>query len=163
MNPQIAPSDSAPLSICAELPPEWKEELDALLFDNPRQAALERQILATIREFGLPRTRIADGRLRIALDDGIVLGSLFAIVESEEGAALAGALLFLRKNSAMLCLHLSVDEPFALGRPRASLRVASRLLEELRRIASLIAGVDRVEIYCKRAGWMRLPLSSPLA
>lgn len=163
MNPSPAALDHSPLVLCAELPPEWKEELDAILFANPLQAALERQILATIREFGLPRTRIEDGRLRIVLDDGLVLGSLFALAESDEGTALAGALLFLRKGPAILCLHLSVDEPYALGRPRAPLRVAARLLDELRRIASLIVGVDRVEIFCKRAGWLRLPLSSPLA
>lgn len=162
MSSDSVPDSSSPVHLCAELSLDWKEEMEELLFFNPRQAALENEILATIRAFGIPRTQIKEGRLRIEVGHGLVVGTLFALVATEDGEELAGAMLFLRKDSRLLCLHLSVGEPYSLRGPYATLGVAARLLDGLQKIGARIAGVDHLEVYYKRAGWQKLPLTARL-
>jgi len=138
---------------------DWKTEVEELLFFNPQQAALEREILATIRAFGVPRVVVNNGRLEVEVGKGLVLGTLFARVATEDGEKLVGVVLFLRKGAGVLCLHLSVDELYSLRGPHAGLRVAAHLLDGVREIGARIAGVDHIEIYYKQTGWQRLPLT----
>lgn len=153
---------SGPVCLCAELPPAWKEDLEELLFFNPQQAALENEILATIRAFGIPRIRVKEDRLWIEVGDGLAVGTLFAMANTEDGEELAGALLFLRKDAGLLCLHLSVDESYSYRGPHAALCVAAHLLDGLRKIGARIAGVDHIEVYYKRMGWQRIQLTTRL-
>ncbi len=156
------PGGAARVRLCAELSAEWKESLEELLFFNPQQALLEKKILETIHAFGLPRIIDHHGRLSIELGDSTAPGALFALVGAGEDEHLAGLLLFLRKDAGLLCLHMSVAEDYSSRGPRASLRVAMRLLDELRKIGSRIAGVNHIEVYYKRSGWQRLPLTARL-
>lgn len=151
-----------PVQLCAELSVKWKAEVEELLFFNPQQAALEREILSTIRAFGIPRVVVKNGRLRIEAGNGLVLGTLFAQVASEKGPELAGVLLFLRKGAGILCLHLSVSESYSFRGTHASMCVAARLLDGARVIGTRIAGVDHIEVYYKRTGWHKLSLSARL-
>ena len=146
----------------AELPAEWREAVEDLLFFNPQQARLEEKILETIHAFGLPKVVARDGRLGIEVGDGLRLGTLFAMAERDGESQLAGLLLFLRQGTELLCLHLSVDEEYSARGPRASLRVAAHLLDEVRRIGARIAGVEHIGIYYRREGWYKLPLKTRL-
>lgn len=148
--------------ICAELPVDWKAEVEELLFFNPRQAALEREILATIRAFGVPRVVAKNDRLSIEVGNGLALGTLFAQVASDDGVELAGVLLFLRKGAGLLCLHLSVSESYLFRGPHSAMCVAAHLLDGVREIGTRIAGVDHIEVYYKRMGWQKLPLTARL-
>ena len=162
MNSDSVPNANDPVRLCAELPADWKEELEELLFFNPQQAALENEILAAIRAFGVPRIRAEEGRLRIEVGNGLTVGTIFALVDTTDGACLAGALLFLRKGTGLLCLHLSVDESYSCRGPQASLSVAAHLLDGVRKIGARIAGVDHIEVYYKRLGWQRIQLTTRL-
>lgn len=158
----VAPTDS-PVHLSAELPADWKEELEELLFFNPQQAAVANKILASIRAFGMPRVTTHDGRLKVEVGNGLALGTLFARAATPEGDELAGVLLFLRREAGLLCLHLSVAEAYTSRGPQAALGVAARLLDGARRIAGRIAGVDHLEVYYGRLGWQKLPLAVRLA
>ena len=162
MNSAPTPSANHSVHLCAELPAEWKEELEELLFFNPQQAALENEILASIRAFGIPRIRVEEDRLRIEVGNGLVVGTLFALADTEDGTCLAGALLFLRKDTGLLCLHLSVDESYSFRGPHASLGVAAHMLDGLREIGARIVGIDHVEIYRRRMGWQKIQLTTRL-
>lgn len=156
------PGRGCTVHLCAELPADWKEDLEQLLFFNPQQAALENEILATIRAYGIPRTRVEAGHLRVEVGHGLVVGSIFAMVDMVDGMFLAGALLFLRKGAGLLCLHLSVDESYSFRGPHASLKIAARLLDGLQKIAACIAGIDHVDLYYKQKGWQSIPLTARL-
>ena len=158
----LAPTDS-PVHLSAELPADWKEEVEELLFFNPQQAVVAKKILATIRAFGMPRVTVANDRLQVVLGNGLALGTLFARVATPEGDELAGILLFLRRGAGLLCLHLSVAEAYSFRGPHARLGVAARLLDGARRIAGRIAGLDHIEVYYGRLGWQKLPLTVRLA
>ena len=162
MNSDPVLHDDRPVHLGAELAADWKAEVEELLFFNPRQAALENEILATIRAFGVPRVAVKDGRLSIGVDNGLALGTLFARVATDDGEELAGVLLFLRKDAGLLCLHLSVAESYSLRGRHAGLCVAARLLDGVRKIGARIAGVDHIEVYYKRTGWQKLPLTARL-
>lgn len=148
--------------LCAELTVEWKAEVEELLFFNPRQAVLAREILSTIRAFGIPRVVVRNGRLRIEIGNGLVLGTLYAQAVSEDGLELVGVLLFLRKGTGILCLHLSVGEAYSLRGAHALMCIAPCLLDGLRKIGTRIAGVDHIEIYYKQSGWRKIPLTVSL-
>lgn len=158
----LAPTDS-PVHLSAELPVDWKAEVEELLFFNPQQAVAAKKILATIRAFGMPRVTVANDRLHVVLGDGLTLGTLFARVATPDGDELAGVLLFLRRDTGLLCLHLSVAEAYSLRGPHAGLGVAARLLDGARRIAGRIAGLDHIAVYYNRLGWQKLPLTVRLA
>jgi hypothetical protein len=162
MTADPGPGDPGRVRLCAELSAEWKEPVEELLFFNPQQALLGKKILETIHAFGLPRILSRHGRLNIELGDSTAPGVLFALVGAGEEEHLAGLLLFLRKNAGLLCLHVSVAEDYVSRGPRASLRVAMRLFDELRKIGTRIAGVNHIEVYYKRSGWQRLPLTTRL-
>lgn len=162
MNYDFFLETTLPVHLCAELSADWKTEVEELLFFNPQQAALESEILATIHAFGAPRVVVKNERLSIEVDNGLALGTLFALVPSEDGTELAGALLFLRKGAGMLCLHLSVGESYSFRGSHSALCVAAHLLDGVRKIGARISGVDHIEVYYKRTGWQKLPLTARL-
>ena len=153
---------SISVRICAELAPEWKSPVEELLFFNPRQALVEKQILASIHAFGLPRVVLQGQTLRVVVGESMVVGTLFALVNQGDEEQLAGLLLFLRREAELVCLHLSIDEPFAMRGAHADLKVAACLLDELRHIGLRIVGVEHLAIYYQRNGWYKLPLSTKL-
>ncbi len=148
--------------LCAELSAEWKDRVEELLFFNPLQALLEEQILKTINAFGLPRVVPQGSNLRVEVGDSTPVGTLFALVDREGADHLAGLLLFSRNQSELLCLHLTVDENYAARGDYGSLQIATRLLEELRRIGTRIAGVEHIALYYQHGGWYNLPISVKL-
>mgnify|MGYP003599592482 FL=1 len=148
-----------PVQLCAELPVDRKTEVEELLFFNPQQAAMENEILAAIRAFGVPRVVAKGGKLSIEAGNDLVLGTLFAQVASKDGMELAGVLLFLRKGAGMLCLHLSVNEAYSFWGPRGDLCTPAHLLDGARIIGTRIAGVDHLEVYYKRTGWQKIPMT----
>ena len=150
------------VQLCAELPVDWKTEVEELLFFNPQQAVLESEILATIHAFGIPRVIAKNGRLSIEVGNGLVLGTLFAQVATKDGVELAGVLLFLRKKAGILCLHLSVGESYSLRGSLGDLCTAAHLLDGARKIGARIAGVDHLEVYYKRTGGQAIPLTTRL-
>lgn len=155
-------SEEGQVQILASLEADWKESVEELLFFNPQQAALEQKILETIHNFGLPRVRVRDERVVLEVGDNLEVGALFALARSGEDKELAGLLLFLRRENALLCLHLSVAENYTMRGDRAGLRIAARLLDEIRCIAKRIAGVEYVGIYYCREGWYTVPLNTRL-
>lgn len=155
-------TDGADVRLCAELSADWKDRVEELLFFNPLQALLEERIMKAINAFGLPRVVLHDSVLRVEVGDATPVGTLFALVHREGADHLAGLLLFSRNQSELLCLHLSVDEAYAARGPYASLRIAARLLEELRRIGTRIAGVEHIALYYRHGGWYNLPIGVKL-
>ena len=149
-----------PVRLCAELGPEWKSAVEDLLFFNPQQALVERQILQTIHAFGLPRVLISGQSLRIVVGKSLIVGTLFAMVRQNDREQLAGLVLFLRHGTDMICLHLSVDEMYTQRGIHSKMEIAARLLDEVRRIGIRIAGVDYLGIYYKRNGWYKIPLAT---
>lgn len=146
--------------IYGELSVDWKSEVEELLFFNIQQAFFKSEILATIRMFGVPRVVAKNGILSVEMGNGLILGTLFALVDSKEGTELAGVLLFLRKGAGLLCLHLSVEEAYSFRGPHAALCTATHLLDGARKIGSRIAGVEHIEVCYKKTGWRKISLTT---
>ena len=147
------------LQICADLKEQWKGAVEQLLFFNPQQVLWVNQIRAAVKAYGNPRIHVVDHRLRITVGHNITVGTLFALVNSTEGEALAGILLFLRKATGLICLHISIGKIYSSRGHYAHLRVTNHLLDSLRSIGSRIVGVDHIEVFYNRMGWLKLPLS----
>jgi hypothetical protein len=147
------------VQILATLDADWKEQVEDLLYFNPKQAALKDRILESIQLYGVPRIEATGGNVRITLDGRVEPGSLFALVKHDEAeSVLAGLILYLRRETGLICLYMSVSGDYTARGPHACHGVALRLLDAVQHVGLRIRGVDHIEVY-NRACWYKIPLA----
>ena len=124
-----------------------RRELEKLLFLNPRQHRVRAAILDGIEQYGVPKIVAEGDRLRVALDSGREVQTLFAVASSLLRSKLAGVMIYTRLNDeTILLLHLAVAEDYSShGRHRKEM-LAVRFVEQLRAIAARVKGVRRVRV-----------------
>lgn len=124
-----------------------RRELEKLLFQNPRQHIVRAAIVEGIEKYGVPRIVVEDGHLRVKLEGGLEVQTLFAVASSLFQSRLAGVMIYTRLDSeTMLLLHLAVAEDYSShGRQRKQM-LALRFVEQLRGIAARIKGVRAVRV-----------------
>jgi hypothetical protein len=128
-----------------------RRELENLLFLNPRQHLVRAAILEGIEQFGVPKVVVAQGKLRIRLDSGREVQTVFATVSTGLRTKLAGVMIYTRLDAeTILLLHLAVAEEFATHGKHHHQMLALRFVEQLRSIAGRVNGVRRVRVILGR-------------
>jgi len=124
-----------------------RRELVQLLFLNPRQHIVRAAIVEGIEKYGVPKIVIEQDHLRMKLDGGLEVQTLFAVASSLFRSRLAGVMIYTRLDSeTMLLLHLAVAPDYSShGRHRKQM-LALRFVEQLRGIAAQVKGVRVVRV-----------------
>ena len=124
-----------------------RRELEKLLFQNPRQHIVRADIVEGIEKYGVPRIVAADDHLRVKLDGGLEVQTLFAVASSLFRSRLAGVMIYTRLDpETMLLLHLAVAEDYSSHGHHRQEMLALRFVEQLRGIAAQIKGVCAVRV-----------------
>ena len=126
---------------------EHRRELENLLFLNPRQHVVRAAIVEGIEKYGVPKIVVKQDRLRVELEGGTEVQTVFAVASSLFQSRLVGVMIYTRLESeTILLLHLAVAEDFSShGRHRQQM-LALRLVEQLRGIAAQIKGIRSVRV-----------------
>jgi hypothetical protein len=125
----------------------YRRELERLLFLNPGQHRVRSAILEAVEQYGLPRVVEEHGRLRVRLDSGREVQTLFAIGHSGLRPRLAGVMVYTRlETHIILLLHIAVAGDYASQGVYGRQRVALQLVDRLRKIARQVKGLRSIRL-----------------
>jgi hypothetical protein len=122
-----------------------RETLETLLFFNPAQEIVHSSILDGISRFGHPR--LVETKSGLTVQVGMLpTQTLFAFSRTGNIKAPVALVIFCRESSEELTIvHIAVDPSHSLSAKRAD-GAAMVLVGEVRRIASTIAGIQRIRL-----------------
>lgn len=130
----------------ARLPSGYREDLEAMLYFNPRQHRVSREANRVIEGFGPPEVREVDGFLRVEIERVPGTQCLF-VLDAREVEELAGLVIFFRRDEEVILVpHLVVKERYSGGGDRAPERLVSRIVGKILEIARMLRGVRVVEL-----------------
>lgn len=139
-------SASIELEFASTVPAGMRGAVEELFFFNPRQQALGPAIRRAIERFGVPEIQEQEGRLWIR-STRCPMQCLFAHQSKHRREHPVGVVLYTRlRHDTLTATHLAVDPA---GNSLGELWVDDlgiALIGEVRRIASRINGVSRVEL-----------------
>ena len=130
---------------------EYRRQLERLLFFNPQQHRARAAILEAIEGHGVPQVVLEDGRLRVKLDSGCEVQTLFAVDHRGLNSKLAGVMVYTRSDlDTLLLLHIAVAEDHLLRGRFGEERLVERFVGQLREIAARVNGVRTVRLVLGR-------------
>ena len=140
-----------PITFTSVLGSKHRRELEKLMFLNPGQHRVRAAILEVIEKYGIPKVIEEQGRLRVRLESGREVQTLFAMGHARLNPKLAGVMVYTRLDvETILLLHIAVAKDYA-SRGRFGLqRLTLRLVERLRAIARQVKGVRAVRLILGR-------------
>lgn len=142
----------------SRLPGGFREELESMLYFNPQQKKVLREVIQVIDGYGPPEVVEDDGLLRV--DVRLLPGSqcLFAM-DGPEGDQLAGLIVFYRRDEEVVLVpHLAVKEQYSTAGPHAGERLVSQMLGKVVEIARQLRGVRSVELAYRQG--LTVPVSA---
>lgn len=143
------------------LAPTSLPELEALLFFNPNQHRVRETIVSAIEEFGIPRVELQVDRLRVRLEGGNEVQTLFAMAEEPQRTRLAGVAVYTRVDATtLLLLHLAVRKEYSANGANAGQMLVLRFFAQLRDIAARINGVRTLRIFYGQGSVRDIPVPS---
>jgi hypothetical protein len=124
-----------------------RQELEELLFLNPRQHIVRAAIVEGIEKYGVPKIIIEHDLLRVKIDSDLEVQTVFAVAVGLFHSQLAGVMIHTRLDpETILLLHMAVAADYSShGRHRKQM-LALRFVEQLRGIAAQIKGVRQVRV-----------------
>jgi hypothetical protein len=124
-----------------------RQELEKLLFFNPGQHRVRAAILEAIEKYGIPKVVEEQGWLRVRLDSGREVQTLFAMSHAGLSPKLAGVMVYTRLEvETILLLHMAVARDYASRGRFGREMLALRLVERLRAIARQVKSVRAVRL-----------------
>jgi hypothetical protein len=136
-----------PVTFTSVLERKHKRELERLLFLNPGQHRVRSAIIEVVEKYGIPRVIDEQGRLRVNLDSGREVQTVFAIGHSGLRSRLAGVMVYTRLDvETILLMHMAVAKDYASGGQFGRQMLALRMVERLREIAGQVKGVCAVRL-----------------
>lgn len=143
------------------LSPERQPELEELLFFNPNQHRVRETIVSAIESYGIPRIAVESDRLRVQLDGGTEVQTLFAIANEARGERLAGVAVYTRADArTFLLLHLAIREEYSNHGSQAGQMLALRFLAELRKLTARVKGVEVLRVFYGRGATRDIPVQA---
>jgi len=134
-----------------------RDELESLLFFNPRQKKILAGINHSIKDFGLPSVHDENGLLRVQVEGLPGAQTIFALDHGVDPPKLAGVIVFLRPDVENLVLvHIAVAEDYARDGKHGDGHLVFRFVSELRAIARRLKGVEHVIL--KYSGGLTIPV-----
>jgi hypothetical protein len=120
------------------LKPEYRQELEQLLFFNSAQHVAHSAIVDSIEMFGEPTVDIEGGRLRVNVKKLDEVQTLFAFDED----TLAGILIYSRvSHERIVVIHIAVHEDYSSSGRSAHKNLVMRMSQQLRKCARSIKGI----------------------
>ena len=141
------------IKISSELPLEYRDELERIVFFNPDQARVLASLERSIRRYGVPSIEENKSLLRLSVPAVKASQSLYAFDESMTPARLAGVVMFVRDpndSSAIVILHLAIHEDYASDGISANEWLATRLMSTVRGICLRTRGVTSLRVLYPR-------------
>jgi hypothetical protein len=124
-----------------------RRELERLLFLNPGQHRVRSAIIKAVEQYGIPRVVEEQGRLRVRLDSGREVQTVFAIGHTALRSILAGVIVYTRlETQIILLMHMAVTGEYASRGCYGGQNLALQLVERLRTIARQVRGVRTVRL-----------------
>ena len=135
------------LVFCSSLDRVFLDDLEEILFFHPQQSKVRNAIVESIRKFGKPEIIQSGTRLRIGTDRFDHIQGLFVISNSSGRAQLAGVGLYVRDHPGNISIvHIAVHQDYTASGEHAEQMVLIRMINELRRIAAQIKGIDKITL-----------------
>lgn len=146
----------ATVEFVSAVPESMRSDVELLFFFNPRQGLLVDQIRAAAERYGVPQIRDKAGFVRISVPEND-MQCLFAMDRSADPVRLAAVVLYLRTASDCISVtHLAVSEGYGHGSEGFAAGLGGRMIEEVRRIARRVNGVQRIELPYQAGRYLRV-------
>ena len=124
----------------------YKKELENLLFFNIEQKRVLPGIEASIEKFGIPKIIKNEDNINIVTGKNQEVQSLFALT-ADNKEELAGVIIFTRvSKSELSVIHMAIKGDFVIDRSYGNSFLALRMIEEVKKIASRIKGIEYLTI-----------------
>jgi hypothetical protein len=144
------------------LPSDYLDDVEAVMFFNPRQPHDRTGIVKSLRQYGTPRITVEADEVRIAVGQQMDVQTLFALADVGDGHELAGVVLFARTDREnVLVLHIAVTERFSSTGPDAESMLVIRLLERVRDAAGRLRGVRSITVMYSEGASLKLAVRVP--
>ena len=133
--------------ITSRLGEDFREDLEEVLFFNPKQHKAAADIKHCVKHYGVPEITNEHGYLRISLDSYFVAQTLYSIDRTETKDSLAGVIVFVRNNiEDISILYIAIAKNQILRGPIITARLAWDLVHQVIVSATLIRGVRNVKL-----------------
>ena len=134
----------------SRVPEKYREQLEELLFFNPRQHKVRQGIINSLAKFGHPRVEVTPNGLSVRVGDHEAQ-TLFAFDRERLDPAPIGLVVFLRTSPEEIAImHVAVDPDYALQGQRAGVGLGVMLVEKVKEIASRIVGIRRIVFFYRQ-------------
>ena len=139
-----SPPAPTKFDVRSQVAARWRPALEQLLFFNPGQDRVRRELTDAIERYGTMEVVEAAGQLTLRVERLPQSQSLFAV--TADGRPL-GCIVYCRDEpQRLLVLHLAVAEDHAAGGSGAHSFVLMRLIAAVRAIARRTRGIEVVEM-----------------
>jgi hypothetical protein len=139
----------------SSVPKECREDLENLLFFNPRQHKVREGIVTSVEKFGQPRLEETASGLSVRVGNHEAQ-TLFAFDRSRPGNAPVGVVVFLRTSPEEIGIaHVAVEDEYALQGDHG-VGLGLMLVEKVKEIASRIVGIKRIVFFYRQHVVIRL-------
>ncbi len=160
-HPSVRCTKSAMISFTSVLNESFSPQLEELLFFNPNQAVVSREIEATATLFGSPKIRRMDGRLFLDFNPPYspsAFQSLFILDQSRRHKELIGTLIYHRAQNKLVLLFVAIDEEFTYDGSRSDECLLLNVVRQLIDIGRRIKGITEIEIELRGQQKAYIPL-----
>ncbi|MEM6993418.1 MAG: hypothetical protein AAF721_23090 [Myxococcota bacterium] len=140
---------------------QCRDALERLLFFNDNQARASEGVSAVVRRYGSPRIGVEEGRLRVGLGEHVAAQSLYVVIPTGTGIRPIGALVYTREDDKLVVLFVAVDGEYASRGPRSHTMLLSKMVGELKRLATRVRGIAALEVYLGRPTPTRIAIRRP--
>jgi ribosomal protein S18 acetylase RimI-like enzyme len=138
------------LAFASKLKQPCREQLEELLFFNPRQHLVREGIVHALLKFGHPRLVETPEGLSVRVGDQQAQ-TLFALDLDRDPDLPVGVVVFLRTQPEEIAImHVAVDPDYALHGSEAGLGLGVVLIEKVQEIAARIVGVERIVFFYRQ-------------
>lgn len=150
------------LTMVSQLPGQYRDELEKILFFNPRQQEAGRGIAETVEKYGAPQIYEKGGHLCLRTERFPDSHYLYALDKSGKTPVLAGVLLFLQNpENTLEALYIAAAEPYMESECSLESSAAYQLMDTLFQIGGRLKGVEKVGISCYRSKRRYFPVKRP--
>ncbi|MBX2858102.1 MAG: hypothetical protein KTR17_05520 [Cellvibrionaceae bacterium] len=148
------------LHFTSRLSQAYKGELERLMFFNAGQKNVHATIEQAVEKYGSPNISVADGALKITMDNLKDSQALFTLTDKK----LIAVMVYSRLSvEAITVIHIAIDEEYSANGRYSSKMVMLRQLNMLRQNARRIRGVKIINLKLgeNRVADFSLPLNKP--
>jgi hypothetical protein len=133
--------------ITSRLGEDFRDDLEQVMFFNPKQNYAENAIRDCVQHYGAPEIITENGYLRIWFESFSIAQTLFLIDHSESEDILAGMIVYVREGwDDILILHVAIAEKYILKGPVITARLVWDLLRHVIESASHISGIKNIKL-----------------